>query len=60
MKKALLFTILIFLGIVSILVVLNIVPRQELPDLDFFPDDSPQWHLPDSAKVRLGKGELMT
>ncbi len=58
MKRALFFTFLILLSIVSILVMLNIVLRQELPDPEIITYDFSQLHLPDGAKARIGTGNI--
>ncbi len=58
MMKALFFTFFIIIGIVSILVVLNIVPRQELLEPEIITYDFSQLHLPDSAKARIGSGNV--
>jgi len=58
MKKALFFTFSIIIGIASILVVLNIVPRQELLEPEIITIDFSQLHLPDSAKARIGQGNV--
>ncbi len=57
MKKTLLYTFAI-LVIVSIIVVLIIRTIQEAPEIEISYNQYPQWHLPDGAKLRLGKGAI--
>ena len=44
------------LGIVSIILIFSLVSMLNQPDT--FSYDSPQWHLPEDAKARLGKGKI--
>ncbi len=57
MKKTLFFIFLV-LGIAAITVVLTIVPRRDRLEPETFIPDSPQWHLPDGVKARVGKGTV--
>ncbi|RKU06355.1 hypothetical protein C6503_26025 [Candidatus Poribacteria bacterium] len=55
MKKVL-FPILLICGIVLIILTLYLVPERDVPDTLHF--DSPQWHLPEGAKSRIGSGRV--
>ena len=55
MKKVL-FPILLICGIVLIVLTLYLVPERDVPDTLHF--DSPQWHLPEGVKARIGSGRV--
>ncbi|MCG8623306.1 MAG: WD40 repeat domain-containing protein, partial [Proteobacteria bacterium] len=55
MKKVL-FPILLICGIVLIILTLYLVPERDVPDTLHF--DSPQWHLPEGVKARIGSGRV--
>lgn len=51
-----LFPILLICGIVLIILTLYLVPERDVPDTLHF--DSPQWHLPEGVKARIGSGRV--
>lgn len=55
MKKVL-FPILLICGIVLIILTLYLVPERDVPDTLYF--NSPQWHLPEGVKARIGSGRV--
>lgn len=55
MKKVL-FPILLICGIVLIILTLYLVRERDVPDTLHF--DSPQWHLPEGVKARIGSGHV--
>ena len=55
MKKVL-FPILLICGIVLIILTLYLVPERDTPDTLHF--ESPQWHLPEGVKARIGSGRV--
>jgi len=55
MKKVL-FPILLICGIVLIILTLYLVPERDVPDTLHF--NSPQWHLPEGVKARIGSGRV--
>ena len=55
MKKVL-FPILLICGIVLIILTLYLVPERDVPDTLHF--ESPQWHLPEGVKARIGSGRV--
>ena len=55
MKNRLIF-IIIILSTASIILIFSLVSKRN--QLDPFSYDSPQWHLPEGAKARLGKGSI--
>ncbi len=56
MKKMLLYALAIL--VFAALIVLIVISIQEAPEVEISYNQSPQWHLPDSAKLRLGKGAI--
>ena len=57
MKKVL-FSIFLVIGIGFTVWLLSTVSRRDRNYPETFMHDSPQWHLPDGVKVRLGKGKI--
>lgn len=58
MKKVL-FPILLICGIVLIILTLYLVPERDAPDtLHTLHFESPQWHLPEGVKARIGSGRV--
>lgn len=55
MKKVL-FPILLIFGVGLIVLTLYFTPKQDTPDTLHF--ESPQWHLPEGAKARIGSGRV--
>ena len=58
MKKVLLISLLILI-VASIFVVYKFVLlRDDATEIEFIPTDTPQFHLPDGARARIGRGRL--
>lgn len=56
--KKILFPVILILGIVSIFLILIPISKREQPESETFIHDNPQWHLPEGAQARIGKGTV--